>query len=109
MGAQAILAQATLAQDNLAQVQAYCLVVRGHCQKMSSSKRSRLKPPSGAEQETSRLMELLCSSILLRAIPQVRRLALLETLRKCTSNGDAKQMVLENITGSPYIPDGQKD
>lgn len=60
--------------------------------------------------QTSLLMELLqTSSLLRRVIPSVRQLALLETIRKCCTFEAAKQMVLENMAGSPYIPDERKN
>lgn len=55
-------------------------------------------------------MEILStSSLLTLAIPHVRQLALLETLRRCPTYEAAKQICLENIAGSPYIPDEQKN
>lgn len=55
------------------------------------------------------LMEILQTSSLLRSvIPSVRQMALLETLRMCPTAEAAKQMVIENMAGSPYIPDELK-
>lgn len=56
------------------------------------------------------LMELLRTSALLqRVLPDLRRSALYETLRRCESYEAAKQIALENMAGSPYVPDDQKN
>lgn len=62
------------------------------------------------KQEIVLFMEMLrTSSVLQSAIPYVRQLALFETLRRCQTPEAAKQMVLENMAGSPYIPDDKKN
>lgn len=59
---------------------------------------------------TRMFMEMLHSSLLLqRALPRVRKVALTETLKRCQSYDVAKQMLVENLAGSPYIPDDKKN
>ena len=54
------------------------------------------------------LLSMVRSSPLLRAIPDVRKHALRETLRLATSEEDVTEILLANLTGSPYIPDDLK-
>eukprot|EP00746_Dinoflagellata_sp_MGD_P000166 gnl/MRDRNA2_/MRDRNA2_100293_c0_seq1.p1 gnl/MRDRNA2_/MRDRNA2_100293_c0~~gnl/MRDRNA2_/MRDRNA2_100293_c0_seq1.p1 ORF type:complete len:305 (+),score=38.08 gnl/MRDRNA2_/MRDRNA2_100293_c0_seq1:87-1001(+) len=56
------------------------------------------------------LMEMLQTSSILRSvIPSVRQMALFESLRMCSTFEAAKQLVIENMAGSPYIPDELKN
>lgn len=67
-------------------------------------------PRTPIDQRIASLIELLSTSSLLRsAIPYVRQLALVETLRRCETWEVAKQICIENMAGSPYVPDEQKN
>lgn len=49
------------------------------------------------------------SSVLQSALPEVRMLALCETVRYAQSEEMAKEIILENLATSPYIPNERKD
>ena len=52
---------------------------------------------------------LTTSRVLCVSLPDVRRLALRETLRASSSNERAIAIMLENLQSSPFIPESQKD
>jgi hypothetical protein len=54
------------------------------------------------------LLQMLRTSPLLQAIPDVRRQALRESVRSASSVEAVTEILLANLTGSPYIPDEVK-
>ena len=58
----------------------------------------------------AQLLRILRTSALLQgALPEVRILALREAVRRSADDGGATQIMLENLTGSPFIPQERKD
>jgi len=68
-------------------------------------------PPLSTEEPSPRtFMDLLRTSSLLQdAMPYVRQVSLLETLKRCKEYKDAKHTCMDNIAGSPYVPDEIKN
>jgi hypothetical protein len=55
------------------------------------------------------LLGLMGSSRLLNALPEVRKRALMETLRAAQTEENVVQILLDNVSTSPFIPQEQKD
>ena len=61
-------------------------------------------------EEIQQLTNIMSSSVVLyRLIPYVRRITLMETLRATQNIEQAYNILLENLSTSPYIPENQKN
>ena len=55
------------------------------------------------------IFDILCSARMLQALPDVRRRALIESVRRTETAEGAIDVLLENLSSSPYIPQERKD